>query len=73
MHLYEDGAGWKNWRYTPYQNLYDTTSDATATLIDFSAFGVVTNAVVTAIEICNLQITGWVDELIAGELGQGTL
>lgn len=71
--LYVDGSGWKNWRYTPYQNLYDTANDATATLIDFTDFGVGENAVVTAIEICNLLIDDRVDTLIEGALGQGTV
>ena len=73
VRLHVDTQGWTTWRYTPYERLYDTLNDATATLIDFNAFGIGTSAVVTAIEICNLLITDRVDELIEGALGKGTL
>ncbi|AUB79969.1 hypothetical protein [Candidatus Thiodictyon syntrophicum] len=77
--LYLDTLGWTNWRYTPDHEVYSTDNDATATLIDFDDFNdfdVLTDwpdAVVTAIQICNLLIDDLVDTQIEGTLGKGTV
>jgi len=64
VRLHVDTTGWTAWRYTPYENVYNTPNDATVTLIDFDDFGVGPSGIITALQITNLLITDTVDTLI---------
>ena len=61
VRVYGASSGWRDWRYTPYEDVYDSANDATPTLIDFSDFGLGDMEIVLALQITNLIAEDRVD------------